>query len=154
MYGWSVSVNDSLLWTTADSTLTLSNGMPAHFAQSAEYEAVYKILSISQPAPAPETIAKTFRPSNVVEKAQLNSRLVWFHENVWMCSLLFLCIRLVVVVRKWSAVQRFCRTIQLIKHKHKVRHALNYIVPLKPWTCWLNWLTDINRPHGQLIYAS
>ncbi|XP_076130159.1 fermitin family homolog 3 [Alosa pseudoharengus] len=57
-----------------DSMLTLSNGMPAHFAQSAEYETVYKMLSISQPAPAPETIAKKYRSSNVVEKAQVNSR--------------------------------------------------------------------------------
>ena len=61
--------------------LTLANGMPAHFAQSAEYEAVYKILSVSQPAPAPETIAKTFRPANIVEKAQVNGRLVRFYEN-------------------------------------------------------------------------
>ncbi|XP_012690302.1 fermitin family homolog 3 [Clupea harengus] len=59
---------------TSGSMLTLANGMPAHFAQSAEYEAVYKILSVSQPAPAPETIAKTFRPANIVEKAQVNGR--------------------------------------------------------------------------------
>uniref|UniRef100_A0AAY4DXJ8 PH domain-containing protein n=1 Tax=Denticeps clupeoides TaxID=299321 RepID=A0AAY4DXJ8_9TELE len=54
--------------------VTLSDGMPAHFAESPEAEAVYKMLSVSQPAPAPETINKLYRPTSVVEKAQVNSR--------------------------------------------------------------------------------
>lgn len=78
--------------------LTLSNGMPAHFAQSAEYEAVYKVLSISQPAPAPETIAKMFRPSNFVEKAQLNSRLVCFPESCMNVELIFFSVYVVGVM--------------------------------------------------------
>uniref|UniRef100_A0AAY4DUR4 PH domain-containing protein n=1 Tax=Denticeps clupeoides TaxID=299321 RepID=A0AAY4DUR4_9TELE len=41
---------------------------------SPEAEAVYKMLSVSQPAPAPETINKLYRPTSVVEKAQVNSR--------------------------------------------------------------------------------
>ncbi|XP_030648528.1 fermitin family homolog 3 isoform X2 [Chanos chanos] len=54
--------------------LTLANGMPAYFADSPEMEAVYKLLSVSQPAPPPETIVKMYRPMNVVDKAQVNGR--------------------------------------------------------------------------------
>ncbi|XP_072529690.1 fermitin family homolog 3 [Salminus brasiliensis] len=56
------------------SIIKLANGMPAFFAESPEMEAVYKMLSVSQPAPPPETIAKMYRPISKVDKAQLNSR--------------------------------------------------------------------------------
>uniref|UniRef100_A0A8C9W1P1 FERM domain containing kindlin 3 n=1 Tax=Scleropages formosus TaxID=113540 RepID=A0A8C9W1P1_SCLFO len=52
----------------------LYNGMPAHFADSPQTEAVYKMLSISQPPPAPEVIAKMYRPASVVDKAHIHSR--------------------------------------------------------------------------------
>uniref|UniRef100_A0A673NPY4 Fermitin family homolog 3-like n=1 Tax=Sinocyclocheilus rhinocerous TaxID=307959 RepID=A0A673NPY4_9TELE len=52
----------------------LANGMPAFFAEAAETEAVYKMLAVSQPAPAPETIAKLYRTTNITEKAHINSR--------------------------------------------------------------------------------
>uniref|UniRef100_A0A671SAY4 Fermitin family homolog 3-like n=1 Tax=Sinocyclocheilus anshuiensis TaxID=1608454 RepID=A0A671SAY4_9TELE len=52
----------------------LANGMPAFFAEAAETEAVYKMLVVSQPAPAPETIAKLYRTTNITEKAHINSR--------------------------------------------------------------------------------
>ncbi|KAL0973862.1 hypothetical protein UPYG_G00212160 [Umbra pygmaea] len=53
----------------------LYNGMPAHFADSPKTEKVYKMLSVSQPAPAPEVIAKLYRPASVVDKAHIHSRL-------------------------------------------------------------------------------
>uniref|UniRef100_A0A4W4E6P2 PH domain-containing protein n=1 Tax=Electrophorus electricus TaxID=8005 RepID=A0A4W4E6P2_ELEEL len=59
---------------TAGSIDKLANDMPAFFANSPETEAVYKMLSVSQPAPAPETIAKMNRPTTKVDKAQINSR--------------------------------------------------------------------------------
>uniref|UniRef100_A0A671M7H9 Fermitin family homolog 3-like n=1 Tax=Sinocyclocheilus anshuiensis TaxID=1608454 RepID=A0A671M7H9_9TELE len=52
----------------------LANGMPAFFADTPETEAVYKMLAVSQPAPAPETIAKLYRTTNIMEKAHINSR--------------------------------------------------------------------------------
>lgn len=54
--------------------LKLANGMPAFFAETPESEAVYKMLAVSQPPPAPETIAKTYRSTNIMEKAQINGR--------------------------------------------------------------------------------
>ncbi|KAM4621595.1 fermitin family homolog 3-like [Polymixia lowei] len=59
---------------TSVSRPCLYNGMPAHFADSPKTEEVYKMLSISQPAPAPEAIAKQYRPASVVDKAHINSR--------------------------------------------------------------------------------
>lgn len=52
----------------------LYDGMPAHFADSPEMEAVYKMLSVTQPPPAPEVIAKQYRPASVVDKAHINGR--------------------------------------------------------------------------------
>uniref|UniRef100_A0A673AWL0 PH domain-containing protein n=1 Tax=Sphaeramia orbicularis TaxID=375764 RepID=A0A673AWL0_9TELE len=52
----------------------LYNGMPAHFADSPQMEAIYKMLSITQPPPAPEVIAKQYRPASVVDKAHINGR--------------------------------------------------------------------------------
>ncbi|KAL3973154.1 condensin-2 complex subunit H2 [Sarotherodon galilaeus] len=52
----------------------LYNGMPAHFADSPEMEAIYKMLSVTQPPPAPEVIAKQYRPASVVDKAHINGR--------------------------------------------------------------------------------
>uniref|UniRef100_A0A674AW80 FERM domain containing kindlin 3 n=1 Tax=Salmo trutta TaxID=8032 RepID=A0A674AW80_SALTR len=51
---------------------TLSNGMPVHFADSPQTEAVYKMLSVS--LPTPETITKMPRPTSLVDKAQVHSR--------------------------------------------------------------------------------
>lgn len=59
----------------AGTILKLANGMPAFFSESPQTEAVYKMISVSQPAPAPETIAKMYRPTSKVDKAQINSRL-------------------------------------------------------------------------------
>ncbi|KAI4873165.1 hypothetical protein NFI96_021820, partial [Prochilodus magdalenae] len=56
------------------SIVKLSNGMPAFFAESPQMENVYKMLSVSQPAPPPETIAKMYRPTSKVDKAQVNGR--------------------------------------------------------------------------------
>ncbi|MBN3288856.1 URP2 protein, partial [Polyodon spathula] len=50
------------------------NGVPAHFFDSAETEAVYKMLSVSQPTISPELMAKMYRPSSLIDKAQINSR--------------------------------------------------------------------------------
>lgn len=50
--------------------------MPAHFADSDKLEAVYKMLSVTQPLPAPEVIAKQYRPASVVDKAHINGRYV------------------------------------------------------------------------------
>ncbi|XP_017329570.1 fermitin family homolog 3b [Ictalurus punctatus] len=59
---------------TSGSVPTLYNGMPAHFADSPKTEAVYKILSVCQPSPAPETIAKLYRPASKVDKTHIQSR--------------------------------------------------------------------------------
>lgn len=52
----------------------LYNGMPAHFADSSQTEAVYKMLSVTQPPPAPEVVVKQYRPASVVDKAHINGR--------------------------------------------------------------------------------
>ncbi|XP_073710493.1 fermitin family homolog 3b [Misgurnus anguillicaudatus] len=59
---------------TAGSSQVLYNGMPAYFAQTPNTEAVYKKLSVSLPSPAPETIAKLYRPASVVDKTHINTR--------------------------------------------------------------------------------
>uniref|UniRef100_A0A8C9ZMK0 FERM domain containing kindlin 3b n=1 Tax=Sander lucioperca TaxID=283035 RepID=A0A8C9ZMK0_SANLU len=52
----------------------LYNGMPAHFADSPQMEAIYKMLSVTQPPPAPEVIAKQYRAASVVDKAHIHGR--------------------------------------------------------------------------------
>ncbi|KAF3693986.1 Fermitin family -like protein 3 Kindlin-3 Unc-112-related protein 2 [Channa argus] len=52
----------------------LFNGMPAHFADSPQMEAIYKMLSVTQPPPAPEVLTKQYRPASVVDKAHINGR--------------------------------------------------------------------------------
>ncbi|XP_032410781.1 fermitin family homolog 3b [Xiphophorus hellerii] len=52
----------------------LYNGMPAHFADSEQSEGVYKMLSVTQPPPAPEVIAKQYRPASVVDKSHIHGR--------------------------------------------------------------------------------
>lgn len=37
-------------------------------------EAIYKMLSVTQPPPAPEVIAKLYRPASVVDKAHIHGR--------------------------------------------------------------------------------
>uniref|UniRef100_A0A7N6AI60 PH domain-containing protein n=1 Tax=Anabas testudineus TaxID=64144 RepID=A0A7N6AI60_ANATE len=59
---------------TSASRPCLYNGMPAHFADSAQMESIYKMLSITQPPPAPEVLAKQYRPASVVDKAHINGR--------------------------------------------------------------------------------
>ncbi|XP_056137486.1 fermitin family homolog 3b isoform X2 [Lampris incognitus] len=59
---------------TSVSRSALYNGMPAHFADSPKMEEVYKMLSITQPPPAPAAIAKQYRPASVVDKAHINGR--------------------------------------------------------------------------------
>ncbi|MCJ8734262.1 hypothetical protein PDJAM_G00233200 [Pangasius djambal] len=59
---------------TSGSVPTLYNGMPAHFADSPKTEAVYKILSVCQPSPPPDTIAKLYRPASKVDKTHINTR--------------------------------------------------------------------------------
>ncbi|CAL8301975.1 unnamed protein product [Arctogadus glacialis] len=49
------------------------NGMPAHFADSPQTEAVYRMLSVPQPAPTPELISKQYGPP-AWDKAHINSR--------------------------------------------------------------------------------
>ncbi|XP_061900198.1 fermitin family homolog 3b [Entelurus aequoreus] len=53
---------------------SLYNGMPAHFMGSPEMEAIYKMLSVPQPLPAPEVITKQYRPASVVDKAHIHGR--------------------------------------------------------------------------------
>lgn len=50
------------------------DGMPAHFADTPQLEAIYKTLSVTQPPPAPEVIAKMYRPASVVDKTHINGR--------------------------------------------------------------------------------
>ncbi|XP_016149117.1 fermitin family homolog 3-like [Sinocyclocheilus grahami] len=59
---------------TAGSVQALYNGMPAHFADSPKTEAVYKMLSVGLPSPAPEAIAKLYRPASVVDKTHIHTR--------------------------------------------------------------------------------
>lgn len=65
----------------------LYNGMPAHFADSPQMEAIYKMLSVTQPPPSPEVLAKLYRPASVVDKAHIHSR---YALQLWLCSC-FLC---------------------------------------------------------------
>lgn len=48
--------------------------MPAHFADTPQMEAIYKMLSVTQPPPTPEAIAKLYRPASVVDKAHIHGR--------------------------------------------------------------------------------
>lgn len=101
-----------MVWTSGDPVLTscslvsrpcLYNGMPAHFADSPKTEAVYKMLSTAQAPPAPEAIAKLYRPASVVDKAHIHSR--WIHTHTqthtththtfhfYLLSSLSLCLR-------------------------------------------------------------
>uniref|UniRef100_A0A671X054 FERM domain containing kindlin 3b n=1 Tax=Sparus aurata TaxID=8175 RepID=A0A671X054_SPAAU len=57
----------------------LYNGMPAHFADSPQMEAIYKMLSVTQPPPAPEVVAKQYRPASVVDKAHIHGR--WLNSS-------------------------------------------------------------------------
>lgn len=52
----------------------LYNGRPAHFTDSPQMESVYNMLSVTQPPPSPETLAKLYRPASVVDKAHIHSR--------------------------------------------------------------------------------
>uniref|UniRef100_A0A8C1MQA9 Fermitin family member 3a n=1 Tax=Cyprinus carpio TaxID=7962 RepID=A0A8C1MQA9_CYPCA len=67
-------VGEEVYDITSGTIPKLANGMPAFFAETPETEVVYKILAVSQPAPAPETIAKLYRTTNIMEKAHINSR--------------------------------------------------------------------------------
>eukprot|EP00064_Thunnus_orientalis_P015108 superscaffoldBa00002742_g15157 len=58
---------------------SLYNGMPAHFADSTQMEDIYKMLSVTQPPPAPEAIAKQYRPASVVDKAHIHGRYDYTH---------------------------------------------------------------------------
>lgn len=57
--------------------------MPAHFADSPQMEAIYKMLSVTQPPPAPEVIAKQYRPASVVDKAHIHGRYALTHFKVY-----------------------------------------------------------------------
>ncbi|XP_068614338.1 fermitin family homolog 3-like [Brachionichthys hirsutus] len=59
---------------TSVSQPCLYNGMPAHFADSPQLEDIYKMLSVTQPPPPPEVVAKQYRPASVVDKAHINGR--------------------------------------------------------------------------------
>lgn len=63
----------------------LYNGMPAHFADSPQMEAIYKMLSVTQPPPSPEVLAKLYRPASVVDKAHIHSR---YTLQLWVYSLM------------------------------------------------------------------
>lgn len=65
----------------------LYNGMPAHFADSPQMEAIYKMLSVTQPPPSPEVLAKLYRPASVVDKAHIHSR---YALQLWAYSLFML----------------------------------------------------------------
>uniref|UniRef100_A0A8D2KUP5 Fermitin family member 3 n=1 Tax=Varanus komodoensis TaxID=61221 RepID=A0A8D2KUP5_VARKO len=49
-------------------------GMPAHFSDSAETEACYRMLSVSQTGLTPEQIMRMHRPGSLTEKTHINSR--------------------------------------------------------------------------------
>uniref|UniRef100_A0A670YXM2 FERM domain containing kindlin 3 n=1 Tax=Pseudonaja textilis TaxID=8673 RepID=A0A670YXM2_PSETE len=49
-------------------------GMPAHFSDSAETEACYRMLSVSQTSLTPEQIVRMHRPVSLVEKTKINGR--------------------------------------------------------------------------------
>uniref|UniRef100_A0A665XE23 PH domain-containing protein n=1 Tax=Echeneis naucrates TaxID=173247 RepID=A0A665XE23_ECHNA len=69
-----VPLSSGTIHSFSTSRPCLYNGMPAHFADSPQMEAVYKMLSVTQPPPAPEVIAKQYRPASVVDKAHINGR--------------------------------------------------------------------------------
>lgn len=73
------------LWSLllAASRPSLYNGMPAHFADSPQMEAIYKMLSVTQPPPSPEVLAKLYRPASVVDKAHIHSRCML---TLWLYS--------------------------------------------------------------------
>ncbi|XP_028565789.1 fermitin family homolog 3 isoform X2 [Podarcis muralis] len=48
--------------------------MPAHFSDSAETEACYRMLSVSQTGLTPDQILQMHRPGSLSEKTQINSR--------------------------------------------------------------------------------
>lgn len=45
-------------------------------------EAIYKMLSVTQPPPAPEVVAKQYRPASVVDKAHINGRYAFTHISI------------------------------------------------------------------------
>ncbi|XP_006036941.1 fermitin family homolog 3, partial [Alligator sinensis] len=55
-------------------------GMPPHFSDSPEATACYRMLSLSQAGPSPETVMKSPRPGSLVEKGQINSR--WLDSSL------------------------------------------------------------------------
>ncbi|KAL6480461.1 hypothetical protein MHYP_G00114940 [Metynnis hypsauchen] len=59
---------------TSVSVPALYDGMPAHFADSPKTEAVYKMLSLCQPSPSPESLAKLYRPASKVDKTHIHTR--------------------------------------------------------------------------------
>lgn len=62
------------LYLDTGSGQILCNGMPAHFADSPKTEDVYRMLSVSQPSPPPEAMAKLYRPASVVDKTHIHTR--------------------------------------------------------------------------------
>lgn len=65
---------ETIVYLDVGSVQALYNGMPAHFADSPKTEAVYKMLSVSLPSPAPEAIAKLYRPASIVDKTHIHTR--------------------------------------------------------------------------------
>ncbi|XP_072495039.1 fermitin family homolog 3 [Notamacropus eugenii] len=49
-------------------------GMPAHFSDSPETEACYRMLSLPQPPPDPAQLLRLPRPNSLADKTQLHSR--------------------------------------------------------------------------------
>ncbi|XP_056657504.1 fermitin family homolog 3 [Monodelphis domestica] len=49
-------------------------GMPAHFSDSPEAEACYRMLSLPQPPPDPAQLLRLPRPGSLADKSQLHSR--------------------------------------------------------------------------------
>uniref|UniRef100_A0A8C1TEH8 Fermitin family member 3b n=1 Tax=Cyprinus carpio TaxID=7962 RepID=A0A8C1TEH8_CYPCA len=70
----SLSMLETIVYLDVGSVQALYNGMPAHFADSPKTEAVYKMLSVSLPSPAPEAIAKLYRPASIVDKTHIHTR--------------------------------------------------------------------------------
>uniref|UniRef100_A0AAY4CIV2 PH domain-containing protein n=1 Tax=Denticeps clupeoides TaxID=299321 RepID=A0AAY4CIV2_9TELE len=52
----------------------LYNGMPVHFTDSPKAEDIYKMLSMCQPSPSPEALAKMYRPASIVDKTHIHTR--------------------------------------------------------------------------------
>uniref|UniRef100_A0AAY4CH11 PH domain-containing protein n=1 Tax=Denticeps clupeoides TaxID=299321 RepID=A0AAY4CH11_9TELE len=59
---------------TSDSIPCLYNGMPVHFTDSPKAEDIYKMLSMCQPSPSPEALAKMYRPASIVDKTHIHTR--------------------------------------------------------------------------------